>query len=321
VTAGLFGAYAEVVETGEPLVREDFDDESVSGGRRLTRAFDIRAMKLADGIVVTWRDVTDRRQAAVTLARQAADLKNAAAELEERVRLRTAELVSSNREFEVFSYSVAHDLRAPLRAIHGYSQILLDDHAGQLDEDGQVLLGGISRYIERMGQLIEGLLALAGVGRSDLGHASIDMTALVESTVAVLRAAQAGRWPRIVVARLPDAIGDPALIGQAWANLISNAVKFCADQPAAEVRVESETTGEEIIYHVRDNGAGFDMTYAAKLFGVFQRLHSATDFAGNGIGLAIVARIVERHGGRVWAEGRVNGGACFSFALPIVPAD
>jgi signal transduction histidine kinase len=269
--------------------------------------------------IVAFVDVSERIRAEEMLASQAADLENASAELEERVRLRTAELLSSNRELEVFSYSVAHDLRAPLRAIHGYSQILLEEHTGQLDEDGQLLLGDIGRYIERMSQLIEGLLALAGVGRRDLEQACIDMTALAESAVAVLRAAQDGRMPKIAVARLPDAIGDPALIGQVWANLISNAVKFCADQPGAEVKVESEITGEEIIYHVRDNGIGFDMAYIGKLFGVFERLHHATEFPGEGIGLAIVARIVDRHGGRVWAEGRVNGGACFSFALPKFP--
>ncbi len=323
VPAGLFGAYAEVAGTGEPLVREDVDYEDVYGGRRVARAFDIRAVKLSDGIMVTWRDVAERRQAQELLARQAAELERAAAELEERVRSRTADLVRSNQELESFGYSVAHDLRTPLRAIQGYSQILLDEHAGQLDEDGQALLRDVGRYTGRMSELIDDLLALADVGRRDVECARINMTALTESVVADLRPTLADGWrpavdgwPAIVVSGLAGAVGDPALIRQVWANLLSNAVKFSAGQPFAEVSVTSETTADEVIYHVRDNGVGFDMAHAGELFGTFHRLHGA-EFAGTGIGLAIVSRIVGRHGGRVWAEGHVNGGACFSFALPV----
>jgi light-regulated signal transduction histidine kinase (bacteriophytochrome) len=210
---------------------------------------------------------------------------------------------------------VAHDLRAPLRAIHGYCQILLDDHAAQLDEDGQVLLGNVGRYAERMGHLIEGLLALAKVGRKDPGHVRIDMTALAESVVTDLRRGHVGAWPAIAVGKLAEASGAPELVRQVWENLIGNAVKFSAGREDARVSVESEVSAGEVIYHVRDNGVGFDMAYAGKLFGVFQRLHPA-DFPGTGIGLAIVARIVERHGGRVWADGHAGDGACFSFALP-----
>jgi signal transduction histidine kinase len=318
---GFFAAYARVAATGEPLVLDDVDYEGNYGGRRVIRAFDIRVMKLADGIVVTWRDVLDRRQAEETLSRQAADLQQAATELEQRVEARTAELERSNRELEDFSYSVAHDLRSPLRAIHGYSQILLDEHAARLDPDGQLLLANIGHYTERMNQLIEGLLTLAGVGRRGIEQVSVDMTALAESVAASLREDAADGSPAVAVTvtvgRLAEATGDPRLLRQVWANLISNAMKFCAGQPAGQVTVECERTGGEAIYRVRDNGVGFDMAYVGKLFGVFQRLH-AGDFPGTGIGLAIVARIVTRHGGRVWAEGRVNGGACFSFALPVL---
>jgi signal transduction histidine kinase len=315
VVSGLLAAYARVAETGEPLARDSVDYEDLYAGRRVTQAFDIRAIKLGDGIVVTWRDVAERRRTEETLARQAAELKRSAAELEDRVRQRTADLLRSSRELEGFSYSVAHDLRAPLRAIHGYCQILLDDHAAQLDEDGQVLLGNVGRNAERMGHLIEGLLALASVARKDPGHLRIDMTALAESVVADLRAAHAGSWPVIAVGQLADAVGDAGLIRQVWEHLIGNAVKFTANRPGARVSVESQAAAGEAIYRVRDNGVGFDMTYAGKLFGVFQRLHPA-EFPGTGIGLAIVARIVERHGGRVWADGRVGDGACFSFTLP-----
>jgi signal transduction histidine kinase len=320
--SGLLAEYARVAETGEPLAREDTDYEDVYGGRRVTRAFDIRIVKLGDGIVATWRDVAERRRAEETMASQAAALRRSTADLEDRVRQRTTDLLRSNAELEGFSYSVAHDLRAPLRAIHGYCQILLNDHAGQLDEDGQALLGHVGRYAERMGHLIEGLLALASVSQKEPGRVPIDMTALVESVVAGLRDGHSGRWPAIAVGQLAGAIGDPGLIRKVWEQLIGNAVKFSANRADAAVSVESQATATEAIYHVRDNGVGFDMTYAGKLFGVFQRLHP-TGFAGTGIGLAIVARILGHQGGRVWADGRVGDGACFSFALPAdsTPAD
>jgi PAS domain S-box-containing protein len=315
VTSGILAEYARVAETGEPLAREGADFEEVYGGRQVTRAFDIRIVKLGDGIVATWRDVAERRRAEETMTSQAAALRRSTAELEDRVQQRTADLLRSNSELEGFSYSVAHDLRAPLRAIHGYCQILLTDHAAQLDEDGQALLGNVAHYAERMGHLIEGLLALASVGRENPGHVPIDMTALVESVVADLRHGHKGSWPAIAVGQLADATGDPELIRKVWEHLIGNAVKFSANRPDAAVSVKSQATAGEAIYHVRDNGVGFDMTYAGKLFGVFQRLHRA-EFPGTGIGLAIVARIVGRQGGRVWADGRVGDGACFSFTLP-----
>ena len=321
VTSGLLAKYVQVAETGEPLAQEDSDYEDVYGGRQVTRAFDLRIMKLGDGIVATWRDVAERRRAEETMTGQAAALRRSTAELEDRVQRRTSDLLRSNQELEGFSYSVAHDLRAPLRAIHGYCQILLNDHAAQLDGDGQALLGHVGRYAERMGHLIEGLLALASVGREDPRHVPIDMTALAESVVAGLRRGHTGGWPAIAVGQLADAIGDPGLIQKVWEHLIDNAVKFSANRADAAVSVESQVTAGEAIYHVRDNGVGFDMTYAGKLFGVFQRLHPAAEFPGTGIGLAIVARIVGRQGGRVWADGRVGDGACFSFTLPAVSTE
>jgi signal transduction histidine kinase len=315
VTSGLLAEYARVAETGEPLARENTDYEDVYGGQRVTRALDIRIMKLGDGIVANWRDVAERRQAEETMTSQAAALRRSTAELEVRVQQRTTDLLRSNQELEGFSYSVAHDLRAPLRAIHGYCQILLDDHAAQLDEDGETLLGNVARYAERMGHLIDGLLALASVGRETPGHVPIDMTALAESVVADLCHAHQGNWPAIAVGQLADATGDPGLIRKVWEHLIGNAVKFSANRADAVISVESQATAGEAIYHVRDNGVGFDMTYAGKLFGVFQRLQPA-EFPGTGIGLAIVARIVDRQGGRVWGDGRVGDGACFSFSLP-----
>jgi signal transduction histidine kinase len=315
VTSGLLAEYARVAETGEPLARDNTDYEDGYGGRQLTRAFDIRIMKLGDGIVANWRDVVERRRAEETMTRQAAALRRSTAELEDRIQQRTRDLLRSNKELEGFSYSVAHDLRAPLRAINGYCRILLNDHTAQLDEDGQILLGNVARYAERMGHLIEGLLALASVGRESPGRVPIDMTALAKSVVAELRRGHTGSWPAIAVGQLADATGDPGLIRKVWEHLIGNAVKFSANRAYATVSVESQATTAEAIYHVRDNGVGFDMAYAGKLFGVFQRLHPA-EFPGTGISLAIVARTVDRQGGRVWADGRVGDGACFSFALP-----
>ena len=223
------------------------------------------------------------------MAGQAAELRRDAAELEDRIKQRTADLLRSNQELESFSYSVAHDLRTPLRAIDGYCQILLDEHAAQLDEDGQDLLGNVGRSAVRMGHLIEGVLALARIGREDIEYVRIDMTALAESVVTDLRRGHAGTWPAITVGQLAEASGDPELIRQVWENLIGNAVKFSAGRADARVSVESQTAAGEVIYHVRDNGIGFDMAYAGKLFGAFQRLHPA-EFPGTGIGLAIVAR-------------------------------
>ena len=223
VTSGMLAEYAQVTETGEPLAREDVGYEDVYGGRQVARAFDLRIMKLGDGIVANWRDVAERRQAEETMASQAAALRRSTADLEDRVQQRTNDLLRSNQELEGFSYSVAHDLRAPLRAIHGYCQILLGDHAAQLDEDGQVLLGNVARYAERMGQLIEGLLALASVGLEDPRHVPIDMTTLAGSVVADLQEGHTGSWPAIAVGQLTDATGDPGLIRQVWEHLIGNA--------------------------------------------------------------------------------------------------
>jgi len=273
-----------------------------------------------EGVIVVPRDMTEAGRAQETMARQAAELRRNAAELEDRVQQRTADLERSNQELQSFAYSLAHDLRAPLRAIDGYCHILLDEHAARLDEDVQVLLGNVSRAAVRMGYLIDGMLALARVSRQDLEHIRIDMTALAGSVVSDLRAGQADAWPAITVDPLADAAGDPELIRQVWQNLIGNAVKFSASRPGAQVRVESQAAAGEVIYHVRDKGVGFDTAYAGKLFKPFQRLHPA-GFPGTGIGLAIVARIVARHGGRCWADSPASGGACFSFALPAAPAE
>jgi PAS domain S-box-containing protein len=229
----------------------------------------------------------------------------------------TTELRQRTEELEGFTYSVSHDMRAPVRAIDGFTRILVEEYAASLDEEGRRLLGIVRQNTEKMGELIDGLLALSRLGRERLVFTQIDMNQLASSSFEEQRAA-AGRQRQIEwkPAPLPDAHGDKRLITQVFQNLLSNAIKFTRKVSHATIEVGYEKGAGEDIYFVRDNGAGFDMSYAQKLFGTFQRLHGADEFEGSGIGLATVQRIIARHGGRVWAEARPNDGATFYFALP-----
>jgi PAS domain S-box-containing protein len=234
-------------------------------------------------------------------------------------RKRTAEaLQATNAELESFSYSVSHDLRAPLRAIHGFARILTEDHKTQLDPEAQRLLGVIDQNTRRMGQLIDDLLAFSRLGRQDLAAGRVDMTALTRLVADEIRRTEGERngHVEITIGALPAAQGDRALLQQVISNLLHNAVKFTRGRPNPRIEVGSRPDGKQTVYYVKDNGAGFDARYMDKLFGVFQRLHSTEEFEGTGVGLAIVKRIVQRHGGRVWAEGKVNEGATFYFSLP-----
>ncbi len=219
----------------------------------------------------------------------------------------------ANRELESFAYSVSHDLRSPLRAIGGFSQILQDSCGERLDDEERRLLARIRDNVNKMAQLIEDLLRLSQVGRAPLAAQEIDMAALARSALDELQPAPNASC---VIEPLPAAWGDPSLIRQVWVNLLSNALKYSSGRDKPVVEVSGRAESGEIVYRVKDNGAGFDMKYADKQFGVFQRLHSGDEFPGTGIGLSIVQRVVARHGGRVWAEGKVDGGAAFSFSLP-----
>jgi len=234
---------------------------------------------------------------------------------EEEVAARTAELASSNKELEAFSYSVSHDLRAPLRAIHGFSKILLEDYAERLDGEGRRVLGIICTNTEKMGQLIDDILAFSRLGRHDLQSSMVDMDGLARSVADELMELEQGREVGIHIEPLPEAFGDPALLRQVWANLLSNALKFTVPNPRADITIDCDERADDILYRIRDNGAGFDMRYVETIFGVFRRLHGH-EFPGTGIGLAIIKRIITRHGGTVGAEGRENEGACFTFTLP-----
>ncbi|HVY06824.1 MAG TPA: CHASE3 domain-containing protein [Burkholderiales bacterium] len=234
--------------------------------------------------------------------------------------MRANQLEAANKELESFTYSVSHDLRAPLRAIDGFSRIFEEDYGQQFDDEGRRLLAVIRENSQRMGMLIDDLLAFSRLGRQALSIQPVDMTALANASLAdALTSGGAGPRPEIAVAALPGAMGDPVLLKQVWINLLSNAVKYSGkrDAPRVEVGFRQRTDEDEFVtYFVKDNGVGFDMRYYDKLFGVFQRLHRIEEFAGTGVGLAIVHRLVTRHGGRVWAEAEIDKGATFYFTLP-----
>ncbi|HEY8040486.1 MAG TPA: ATP-binding protein [Polyangiaceae bacterium] len=228
---------------------------------------------------------------------------------------------AANRELEAFSYSVAHDLRAPLRGIHGFSQALAEDCGDALGPEAKDHLGRIQAGAERMGQLIDAMLSMARLARTELRSQPVNLSDMATSVVEHLRAAHPERSVELVCPPGLTARGDPVLLRVLLENLLGNAWKFTAGRPSARIEIGSETSRGETSYFVRDDGAGFDMTYAEKLFAPFQRLHSTREFAGTGVGLATVERVVRRHGGRVWAEGAVGEGAVFHFTLAGPPAD
>lgn len=263
-----------------------------------------KPFKLREMLPVLTRAMTVRR------------LRRSNAELERRVRQHTVKLEAANQELEAFSYSVSHDLRAPLRAVIGYAELLAKDHHAQLDPDARQSIDGILAAGNRMGELIRDLLELARLSRQQLHMTRIHTLQLVKDVLSDLQQEYSDRRLDIRIGDLPECDGDESLIKQVFVNLLSNAFKFTAHRADPVIEITGQQKGTEAIYCIRDNGAGFDMTHADKLFGVFQRLHSANEFEGTGIGLSIVQRIVGKHGGRAWAEGAVGSGATFYFSLP-----
>jgi signal transduction histidine kinase len=237
-------------------------------------------------------------------------------QLEQRVAQRTTQLEASNQELETFSYSVSHDLRTPLRAIDGFTHILQDDYASRLDDEGKRLLNVVRENTRRMSQLIDDMLNFSRTGRVEITFSEIDMAQMAHAVADELQPSFAGSKLQLEIEPIPPATGDRAMMHQVFVNLLANAIKFSRTREAPRIKVGATDTGSETIYFVRDNGVGFDMQFVNKLFSVFQRLHGVDKFEGTGIGLAIVKRIINRHGGRVWAEGKVDAGATIYFALP-----
>ena len=249
------------------------------------------------GFVCVMQNITERLRLEQSAEAQLDAMKNAIAELES------------------FSYSVSHDLRAPIRAIDGFSQLLQAEHGAQLDDEGKRLLAVVRKNARRMGQLIDDLLDFSRLGRRPLAAANADMDALAHEAAAVAIAAEPGRTFEVSIDPLPHVTGDRSLLAQVWKNLLENAVKYSRGRASAVIHVSTESTATEVVFHVRDNGVGFDMKYVQKLFGVFERLHTGAEFEGTGVGLALVERIVRRHEGRVWAESVEGEGATFHFSL------
>lgn len=227
------------------------------------------------------------------------------------------EITKLNSDLESFTYSVSHDLRAPLRSINGYAAVLMEDHAPDLPEDASRILGVIAKNGRRMGQLIDDLLDFSRLGRKELQRSQVGMTEMVKRVIEEMQEVPNERIQlNLVVGELPDVYADSRMMKQVWVNLISNALKYSGGAEYPTIEIGGYTTDDSFCFFVKDNGVGFNMQYLSKLFGVFQRLHKQDEFEGTGVGLALVKRIIDRHGGKVWAEGVVNEGATFYFSLP-----
>jgi PAS domain S-box-containing protein len=301
----------EALRRGEPV---DVEDEVI--WRKDGTSFPVRYRSSPVfqegrlvGAVVAFEDISERKAAEENVHRLNASL-------EERVRQRTAELEEANRELESFSYSVSHDLRAPLRHITGFAQLLEQRAQGVLDERSHHYLHTISEAARQGGRLVDDLLAFSRMGRAEVKKQRVALGALVDEVRRELAPEAEGRSITWRVEALPEVRADPALLHAVLKNLLSNALKYSRPVPQPLIEVGARREGAETVVWVRDNGVGFDMQYVGKLFGVFQRLHTAEEFEGTGIGLANVRRIIQRHGGRTWAEGQPGQGATFFFTLP-----
>jgi len=301
---------------GKPNFERVFRGETFSLERRildcdiLTRYVPLKdENNVVYNAMIVVLDITEMKKAQHDILELNVNLENKVAE-------RTEELALVNKELEAFTYSVSHDLRAPLRVIDGFADILLTDHADKLDAEGRRTIGIITSNARKMGQLIDDLLNLCHLGRQEIVTSRVDMTRLAKSVITEQLLLYKGREVTITTDPLLPVSCDHNLMLQVWVNLISNALKYSGKQDQPAIHLSSYLSDNNAVYSVRDNGVGFDMKYADKLFGVFQRLHKVAEFEGTGVGLALVQRIILKHGGRVWAEAEKGKGAVFYFSLP-----
>ena len=297
------------IETYARIVRTGQSERISSPVSSMGKHFELFAWCTGPGrFAVVFNDVTERKRAEEKV-------RQLNAELEKRVRERTAQLEAANKELEAFAYSVSHDLRAPLRGIDGWSLALLEDYASQLDPPAQQHLERVRSETQRMGLLIDDLLQLSRITRADMQRNAVDLSALAQTVAVRLREAHAGRKIEFIIHSGLTAVGDARLLEIALTNLFGNAVKFTGPRREARIEFGQMEQNSKPVFYVRDNGVGFDMAYASRLFGAFQRLHKTSEFPGTGIGLATVQRIIHRHGGRVWAEAQQDHGATFYFTM------
>ncbi len=297
-----FEIYGRIALTGESIRFENRAEQ-------LHRWYDVNAFRFGEPkdfqVAILFNDITERKQAEETIKLMNEELAN-----------NLLQIQSINQELESFSYSVSHDLRAPLRAINGYAQILVEDFSGNLDPEAKRYIETISTNAQKMGNLIDDLLTFSRLGRKETERNYVDAQNMVQDIVNDICNQYSIEKSIFAIGNLLPGHGDNALLKQVWINLISNAYKYSQKNASPLIEIGSSKNNNEITYYVKDNGVGFDMKYYNKLFGVFQRLHSENEFEGTGIGLAIVQRIVTRHGGRVWAEAKLNEGATFYFTIP-----